>query len=146
MAFQKGHTTNVKLHTPELKQEAFRQYCNHIAKGRPKKAWRLKKLGFTLTWETMEKYIKEDPDTFDPSHKKEAEADSLERWFTVLEEIATGDNPKGNVAATQVIMRNMHKWDAKDHRDDDDDTSAQLANERLLEQLSKLQKKEPEHS
>lgn len=142
MAFQEGHTTNVKLHTPELKQEAFKQYCNHIARGRPKKAWRLKKLGFTLTWETMEKYIKEDPDTFDPSQKKEAEADSLERWFTVLEDIATGDNQKGNVAATQVIMRNMHKWDAKDQFSEENDGNALQAQEKLMGQLTQLQKKD----
>lgn len=142
MTFTEGHTTNVKLHTPELKKEAFRQYCDHIAKGRPKKAWRLRKLGFTLTWETMEKYIKDDPTTFDPSQKKQAEADSLERWFSVLEDIATGNNQKGNVAATQIIMRNMHKWDSKDHSAEDNDGTALEANEKLMGQLSQLQKKE----
>jgi len=142
MVFQEGHTTNFKLHTPELKKEAFRQYCNHIASGRPKKAWRLKHPTITLTWETMEKYIKEDPVTFDPIQKKAAESESLEHWFGVLGDIAKGDNQKGNVAACQIIFRNMFKWDSKDHRDDDDDTSAQLANERLLDQLSKLQKKD----
>lgn len=142
MTFVEGHTQSVKLHTLELKKEAYRQYCNHLASGKPKKAWRFKHPNITLTWETMEKYIKEDQTIFDPLQKKQAEADSLEHWFGVLGAIATGDNQKGNVAACQIIFRNMFKWDHKDQVHDDDDGTALLAHERLLDQLSKLQKKD----
>lgn len=73
MVFKIGDKTNVKLTTPELKELAYNSYCEHISQGYPKKAWCFKHPHVSLTWETMEKYIKEEPDVFDSIHKEIAE-------------------------------------------------------------------------
>lgn len=142
MTFQPGNQIAKKLPTIELQLEAYRQYCNWIAKGYPKKSWGFDHPTITLTWETMEKYIREDPTVFDPLQKKRAETRSFEGWFDVLAGIAKGDNQKGNVAACQMIFRNMFKWDTKEQREEEDDGAALQANEKLMGQLSQLQKKE----
>lgn len=141
MVFQPGNQLAKKLSTDELKADAYRQYCNWIAKGYPKKSWGFDHPTLTLTWETMEKYIREEPDVFDPIQKKRAEGKSFESWFGVLADIAKGDNTKGNVAACQMIFRNMFRWDAKDQFSDENDGSTLLAQEKLMGQLTQLQKK-----
>jgi len=144
MLFQEGHTINVKLNTDALKEEAYSQYCAHIALGKAKKSWKFKHPKLSLTWETMEKYIKADPIIFDPIHKRHAEADGYAKWEQVVEDTAVGKNKDANVAALQMLMRNKFKWDHKDQVNDDDDGTSLVAHERLLDQLSKLQRKEPE--
>ena len=139
MTFEEGHQINVKLKTDELKREAYRQYCKHIASGYPKKAWCMRHPDITLTWETMEKYIKEDPSIFDPIHKNAAQADSLRLAFEHLWDSARGKNKDANVAALQIILRNMHAWDAKDLRSDESESNFRQAQEQVMKQLNDMQ-------
>jgi hypothetical protein len=139
MLFQEGNQVNKKLTTDELKLEAYAQYCAHIAQGMPKKAWCFRHPTLSLTWETMEKYIKNEPAVFDLTHKKLAEADSLKHWFSYLGDSARGKNKDANVASLQIILRNMHAWDRTDKQDDNDVHSAQFNQERLLEQINARQ-------
>jgi hypothetical protein len=134
-----GNQHAKKLTTDELKHEAYRQYCAHISNGKPKKAWCFEHPTLTLTWETMEKYIKEDPVVFDPIKKKVAETKSLSRWFNVLDDISTGKNQKGNVAATQIIVRNLHAWDKPDYRDEDDISEVASNQEKIMAQIRQHQ-------
>ncbi len=133
-----GNTNPVKLKTNELKTEAYRQYCAHIASGIPKKAWCFEHPELTLTWETMEKYIKDDPIVFDPTNKKVAETKSLNHWFGVLSSKATGKNKDADTAALQIIMRNKFKWDVRDHQDEEQ-TAVSANFEKMMGQLKAMQ-------
>jgi hypothetical protein len=139
MSFQEGHLINVKLSTEALKLEAYRQYCEHIAQGKPKKAWCFRHPVLSLTWETMEKYIKNEPSIFDSNQKRMAESEGLNLWFSYLGDSAKGKNKDANVASLQIILRNMHGWDKPDKQNEDDVHSAQFNQERLLEQISAKQ-------
>ena len=116
--FPQAHPGNQfakKLDTKELREEAYRQYCKHIADGYPKDCWRFKHPEVTLTWETMEKYIKNDPTEFDPEQKKMAEIDGRKSWIQKCMDSATGaDEGKSNTASLQMCMRNIMGWDKRD--------------------------------
>ena len=140
MVFEQGHQTAKKLTTDDLKLDAYAQYCAHIASGQPKKAWCFRHPTLSLTWETMEKYIKNEPNLFDPLHKRMAEADGLKLWFSYLADSARGKNKDANVASMQIILRNMFMWDRPDHNNNEGDMfAAQFNQERLLEQLNARQ-------
>lgn len=109
-----GTKNALKLKTPDLRLEAYRQYCEHIASGYPKECWDFDHPDISLTWETMEKYIREDPVIFDPIKKKKAESRSYKHWFSVLADSAKGINEKASTASLQMIMRNKFKWDKQD--------------------------------
>lgn len=133
-----GNQYAKKLTTPELCQLAYDSYCEHLAKGKDKKSWNLK-TPVTLTWETMEKYIRENPQVFDPIKKAIAESDGFGVWEQVVEDVARGKNKDANVAAIQMKMRCKFGWDRADRRDDDTMGSAQFNQERLLEQIHSRQ-------
>lgn len=135
-----GNTCAVKLNSDELKRDAYAQYCAHIASGIPKKAWCFEHPELTLTWETMEKYIREEPGVFDPIHKKVSETKSLKYWFSILAASATGDNKDANTASLQIIMRNKFKWDMKDAQQDEDTSESAQAHNQLMKEISQQQK------
>lgn len=140
MAPHLNNTHAVKLSTDELKRAAYTQYCSHIASGYTKKSWRFKHPDIFLTWETMEKYIREEPNVFDPIHKKMAECDSLYHWESVLADSATGKNKDANTASLQMIMRNKFKWDTRDHQQDEDTSESAQAHDQLMKEISHQQK------
>lgn len=108
--FTKGNQAAKKLTSPELKLEAYRQYCDYIASGKCKEAWHFEHPELTLTWETMEKYIREDASVFEPYKKKVAEARSLEIWEQKGWDMLSGKS-KAEVALYQLFMRNKFGWD-----------------------------------
>lgn len=141
MAAEIGNQYAKKLINDDLKRDAYKQYCAHIAKGFPRKAWRFHHPDVSITWNTIEKYIREEPEVFDPIKKEEAAADSLQYWFSFLADSAKGDNQKANVASLQIILRNMHAWDAKDPQQQNTDNNFQAAQETLMRQLKDMQEK-----
>lgn len=114
MAFQEAHETNIKLNTPELKKEAFRQYLEHLSKGKHKKSWYFKHPTICLSWETMEKYIKNEPDIFDSEQIKQAMSAGYQKWEEIVESSAEGKNKDANTASLQMVMRNKFGWDKQD--------------------------------
>ncbi len=110
MAAKKGNNNGAKLKTEELKKEAYAQYCAHLAKGKSKKSWCFEHPNLTLTWESMERYIKEDEMVFDPLQKKVAEIKGYNKWEEIAELSAQGKN-KANTASLQMVMRNKFGWD-----------------------------------
>lgn len=141
------HSNNKKLKTEELKKEAYRQYCAHISQGIPKKAWKFKHPEISLTWETMEKYIKEEPDTFDPTQKKMAEADALFMWFDYLSQSAKGKNREANVASLQIILRNMFAWDRENpHSKNENTEDLKDSFAKIMHQLNQNQSPHPQKS
>lgn len=135
---QTGNINAKKLKTPELKIEAYRQYCEHLAKGKSKESWYFEHPDISLTWETMEKYIKEDV-VFEPIKKKIAEAKGFSMWETVLEESAKGKNQKANTATLQMLMRNKYGWDKPEKRETEANEVHYEYYNAVMNQLTNLQ-------
>ncbi|NJL54133.1 hypothetical protein HC928_02455 [bacterium] len=113
----KGNKSGTKIKDPELRQEAYRQYCAHLSKGFSKQGWKfvhphdpLK----SLTHRTMERYLSENPTEFPPILKEMAEADS----FRIFEEhglrLMRGEYKGGSPETWKTIMRNKFGWDKED--------------------------------
>ena len=106
-----GNKNGLKLKSPDLRQEAYESYCSHIARGKVKKSWYYEHPDASLTWETMEKYIRENESEFDPIKKKIAEAKGLMYWEGKVEEAAIGTNKDASIPGLQMVMRNKFGWD-----------------------------------
>lgn len=113
-----GNQKAKKLTTKELREEAYRQYCEYIATGGTKEAWVFDHPTLSLTSKTMEKYIRESPSEFPPHHKERAEAKSYEQWITWGKQMMLGEIPKCQPVIFQMFMRNKFGWD-KESRDND---------------------------
>ena len=124
--FKKGHTTNVgkknarKLNTNEQMKCVYESYCDHLSKGKVKKSWWFDDGSLTLTWETMEKYLANEPHNFDPLKKEVAVAKGMSYWENVVEEKAKGKNKDADTAALQMVMRNKYGWDKPGAEEDGD--------------------------
>jgi hypothetical protein len=125
---QSGNQYAKKLSTLELKKEAFAQYLAHLSKGKSKKSWWFDHPDLTLTWETMDKYIRDEPDIFDPLQIVQAKSKGYQIWEQVVEDSARGDNKDANTASLQMLMRNKFGWDKEDH-------SNKQSNETLVEKF-----------
>lgn len=106
-----GNKHGIKLKNPSIRQEAYLQYCEWIAKGKPRKAWCFEHPEYSCTWKTLEKYIEQNPDEFLPIKKELAHCKGYAAWFEKGERMAEGQKKDGNPAIYQMIMRNMYDWD-----------------------------------
>lgn len=106
-----GNKNGVKLKAPEVRQEAFKQYIDHLSQGLPKQAWCFEHPEFTCTFKTLEKYIRDNPCEFPPIHKEVAHAKSYKTWFEKGTTMMEGKVEKCQPAIYQMIMRNMFDWD-----------------------------------
>ena len=113
MAAPKGNQYNKKLKSKEIKEKVYKNYCEHISKGYSHKSWCYEKDGLTLTWETIESYIKNDED-FDASHKEVAVSKSLKIFEDWGKKMMLGEIKNGQPAIYQIFMRNKFKWDRND--------------------------------
>ena len=110
MVAAKGNDYAKKLKTKEDKDKVYKSYCAWIALGNSKEAWHYDDGRITLTWETVETYIKNDED-FLPIHKKIAETKSLDIWEKKGIEMMEGRVEKSQPAIYQMFMRNKFGWD-----------------------------------
>lgn len=117
MVFQYGNQINTKLDTLELKLEAYKQYCEHLRKGKSKKSWRMHHPDVCVTWQTLEEYIKNEPNVFNPIQMQQAQIDGYAHWEEVVEHSAKGINEKANTASLQMVMRNKFGWDKDDKKE-----------------------------
>lgn len=113
-----GNQNGVKLKDPDVRQDAYRQFCAHIAKGKSKKSFVFKHPDLTCCWETVDKYIKEDPIEFPPIHTQVAKAEGYAIWEEVVEGAAKGINKDVNPACLQMKMRNQFEWDREEKKDE----------------------------
>jgi len=135
---QVGNQTAKKLTTSELKEEAYNQYCAHLARGKSKRSWYFEHPELTLTWETMEKYIKEEHE-FDPNKKKIAMSRGFGLWEDVVEQSANGKNTRANTATLQMLMRNKFGWDKNGTNPELDDSAANSQFEAVAAQITAAQ-------
>ena len=111
----KGNQSAKKLKTPELKKDAYEQYCAWIATGNSKESWKFKHPEMSLTSKTMEKYIRESDCDFPPIHKEMAEAESLRIWEERGLAMMLGQIEKCQPAIFQMFMRNKFGWDKENY-------------------------------
>ncbi len=113
MTFKKGHKKSVKLKTTDVRLRAYDSYCKHIGEGWSPRGWVFDEGGTTVLWETMEKYIREEPGIFDPAKKKKAEALGFSYWERLGTKGIKGNKgeDKINVPLYQMFMRNKFGWD-----------------------------------
>lgn len=128
----KGNKNGVKLKDPDVRQEAYRQYCQHIASGESKEAFVFKHESLTCTHQTMEKYIHSDPIEFPPIHKEVAEALSFLHWTGLGKQMMLGQIEKCQPAIFQMFMRNKFGWDKEDINE-----VAECAADKILEMIRK---------
>lgn len=111
MVAPKGNKNGIKLKDPDVRQIAFQQYCAHLAKGKSKSSFVFKHPSLTCHWETVDRYIKENPVEFPPIHTEIAKAEGYGVWEQVIEDGARGVNKDVNPACLQMKMRNQFSWD-----------------------------------
>ena len=135
-----GNQYAKKLTSHELRVEAYKQYCAHLAKGKSKRSWTFIHEDCSLRSETMEKYIKENPLEFDPEKITLAMSQGFARWEQVVEDSAEGSNKDANTASLQMLMRNKYKWDKNDQVFDDDSSNEVKENQtHILKQIKNYQ-------
>jgi hypothetical protein len=127
----KGNNYGTKLKHPDVRQEAYRQYCDYLAQGNSKEGWKFQHPEFSCTFKTMEKYIRENPLEFPIIKKDLAEADSFRVWEQRGISMLKGEM-KAETALYQMFMRNKFGWDK-----DDIDEVAECAADKILESIRK---------
>lgn len=137
--FKGNKGVDPKLHTPEIKMEAFIQYCAHIAKGKDKRSWYFEHPEITLTWQTMETYIANDKEgLFNSAHVETACAHGYRYWEQFVED-ATKMAVAHDTNAMAMLMRNKFRWDRPEQGSND--TKAQV--HVLLEAMKKNPARDP---
>lgn len=109
-----GNQCALKLNTVELRQEAYRQYCAHLASGLNKFSFYFEHPELTLTTDTMEKYLKEYASEFDPRLMKVALAKRFKFWEQEGMKLMQGKYKAGSPVVWQTFMRNSFRnegWD-----------------------------------
>lgn len=110
-----GNNYGTKLKSPEIRQDAYRQYCEHLAKGKSQESFYFDHPEFTVTYKTMNRYIAENPSEFPAIKKEIAEIKSFAHWENIIEEMIDGKK-KAETALIQMVMRNKFGWD-KENKD-----------------------------
>ena len=128
-----GNQSAKKSTTLELKQEAYRQYCAHIAAGKSGRSWVFKHPELTLTARTMEHYMKNEHD-FPPEHLEVAKSEGFAVWEDIVSNSASGKNTKANTASLQMVMRNKYNWDKINPNTHNDETAA-IESNKVLDKL-----------
>jgi hypothetical protein len=144
MAMPKGYRNAAKLKTNDLKQKAYKGYCEHIASGKPKEGYVFKCPTETVTWETIEKYMAEDPVNFPPLLMKEARAKRYMIWFEKGNALIEGKYRHGSPVVWQTIMRNMFRDIGWDKQEDKSTFSAEQEStlRSLFKEVADIQKKQ----
>jgi hypothetical protein len=105
-----GNQKAKKLTTRELKQKAYKSYCDWIAQGKSQKSWCYESPELTLSYKCIETYMKNEPEEFPPIHKERAIAKGLSIWEDKGEEMMTSQ-ARCQPAIYQMFMRNKFGWD-----------------------------------
>jgi hypothetical protein len=109
-----GNKLAVKLKDPDVRQEAYDQYCTHIASGLPKQAFFFDHPTHSVSWETMDRYIAENPSEFPAIKMEQAKSARYKYWLSHGSMLMRGKYKGGSPTVWTVIMRNIFKdigWD-----------------------------------
>jgi hypothetical protein len=112
---QPSNTNGIKLKESDVRQEAYAQYCAHIASGYPKEAFFFEHPTHSVCYKTMDKYIKENPIEFPPYLLNHAKSLRYKHWLNEGKKLMQGQYRHGSPIVWQTMMRNIFKdieWDA----------------------------------
>lgn len=135
-----GNKFGVKLKDPEVRQEAYRQYCDHLASGYPKEAFFFDHPKHSVCFKTLDKYIRDNPDEFPSFLMQKAKALRYKYWIDEGKKIIQGIYKGGSPVVWQTCMRNIFKdigWDREMQSNDNSELS--LAHESLMKQIKSMQ-------
>lgn len=138
-----GNKFGVKLKKPDVRQEAYQQYCDHIASGYPKEAFFFKHPTHSVTWATMERYIRDNPDEFSSLLMAEAKAKRYKYWFEVGKDITIGRIKRNSPVTWANIMRNSFKeygWDQEVNKIHEVPEEFISASDKISQQIFDFQK------
>lgn len=139
MFHNEGNIYNNKLAKfPEECQKAYKDYCQWLSQGHSIESWCYESDIMSLSYKTMEKYIREYPQDFPPIHKEMALTKSLRVWEERGLDMMIGKIEKCQPAIFQMFMRNKFSWDKETHSAKD---SKGTLVERFLDQLDKMDDK-----
>jgi len=110
----KGNKFGLKLKEPDLRQKAYHQYCEWIARGKSQKSFTFVEGDLMCTYRTIESYMKENANEFPAIQMEIAKSRGYQRWEQVVEDSAEGHNKDANTASLQMLMRNKFDWDKVD--------------------------------
>ena len=105
-----GNKHGLALKDPDVRQKAYKNFCDHIAKGKSIKSWWYEEDDVSCHWQTMLNYLK-DTNEFDPIKKLIAESKGFAKWENLVEDSASGKNKDASTASLQMVMRNKYGWD-----------------------------------
>ena len=134
-----GNKHAAKKMTPEQRQKAYHNFCDHLAEGYSIASWHFDEDGVKLSYKTMLTYMK-DEDEFPPIHKEIADAKSLKHWEKIVYDSARGINKEANTASLQMVMRNKFAWDKYTDRQPSDIGEIGKTVNSLLEQITNTQR------
>jgi hypothetical protein len=111
-----GNNWGTKLKDPKIRQKAYREYCEWIASGMPKQSFFYDDGEHSVTWQTLDKYIEDNPAEFNPLLMQKARASRFTHWFGEGKKLMSGKYKGGSPVVWQTIMRNIFKdpdiaWD-----------------------------------
>jgi len=112
MVAEIGNKRGVAIKDPEVRQKAYKSFCEHLSKGLSYQSWYYEDdQNNSCVGRTMLSYIKENPIEFPSITKEIAESKGFGFWEGVLKDSATGKNKDASTASLQMIMRNKYGWD-----------------------------------
>lgn len=135
-----GNQNGLALKDPGMRQRAFQQLCEHLAKGKSLRSWYFEEGDHMCCYATMLSYIDRNPAEFASIKKTVAEIKGFNYWESVCEDAATGVNEKANIAGLQMLMRNKYKWDAKEDKSEKEPQNADIVDKdnRIMELEAKI--------
>src|ERR1044071_2025406 len=104
MAAPKGNDYALKLNTPELRREAYKAYCDHIAEGWPKEAFVFEKGDFSVVYKTIDISMEEYPDDYPPILMQRAMSKRYKHWLTKGNQLMEGKFRNGSPVVWQTMM------------------------------------------
>jgi hypothetical protein len=133
---QNGNTySNKFVKYPDECQKAYKDYCEWLSQGHSIESWCYESDTFSLTYKTMEKYIREFPQDFPPIHKERALTKSLKIWEERGVDMMVGKIEKCQPAIFQMFMRNKFGWDKDNNANKHSNVTLV---EKLLDKLDNL--------
>jgi hypothetical protein len=104
-----GNKNGTKIKDAEMRQRAYKSFCDHIAEGYPQYAWFFDEDGYQLCWKTMRRYIDENPVEFPPLLMNRANSKKAKYWIDEGKKLMSGKYKGGSPVAWQTIARNTLK-------------------------------------
>lgn len=138
-----GNKYATKLKRPDYRQEAYKQYCAHLATGKDKKSFVFHHTDdplLSVTYKTMDRYIEENPAEFPPILLEIAQSKSFEHFEEEGKKLMRGAYKHGSPVVWQTFMRNKFGYDK-----DMIENVTKCAADKILEEIRNKSSEKQEH-